>query len=473
MALHTDEEKLNKIIDGWQKLLFDTSRSNALINYRERSGLKLTGPSLDELFEKIAVKEKTLTFRRPIDRETDLRVYSLLTLFEHLDSPVTVTVGDIATGGSAAEQQRKLRNFRAKARLSIEEQGTNILYLAFGFIKWIDRKSDHGKENLSPLVLAPVKLTLDRPNAPYRISRYEDDVIVNPTLCHYLKSAYDVDLPEFDSDKESIGDYLTSIEALALKNGWRVLRETALGLFSFLKISMYYDLLANRDRIVSNPVIRVLAGVGDAQITIPPELLATDLDALPTRDCFHVLPADSTQQKAIFFSSHGVSFVMKGPPGTGKSQTIANMIAQAIAEGKKVLFVSEKAEALQVVYRRLEEVGLGDFCLSLHSRKANKREILNRICAVLDVKKRQVKDMALAQLDEFEMLRGELNDYVEALHDSYPAIGERVYDVFGRVEALHKYPSLPLEYRVRGVTPSDFQTLVQTVRNYEHAVLRL
>ena len=171
-----------------------------------------------------------------------------------------------------------------------------------------------------------------------------------------------------------------------------------MGLVSFLKISMYNDLIRNEAQLKTNPIIRAFAGERNEVNTVDGDTYEFDHDACRAVDSFQVLDADSSQQDAIALSQKGVSFVMQGPPGTGKSQTITNIIAQALADGKKVLFVSEKMAALDVVYRRLTDVHLADFCLSLHSHKANKKEILDQLGANLSLQRIKVKDEEIAKL---------------------------------------------------------------------------
>lgn len=134
---------LNRKLEYWEHQLLDLGKRNKMINYREtkRTTIKLVEPSFGELFNRLAINEETLTFQRSVDRETDIRVFSILSLLENLSAPLPVTIGDIKTEGSALERQRTLKNLRAKSRLALEEQGTNILYLSFGFIEWKDGKS--------------------------------------------------------------------------------------------------------------------------------------------------------------------------------------------------------------------------------------------------------------------------------------------------------------------------------------------
>jgi len=464
---------LDKKLEYWEHQLLDLGKRNKMIHYREtkRTTLGLVGPSFDELFTRLALNEETLTFQRPVDRETDVRVFSILSLLENLSAPLPVSIGDIQTEGSILERQRTLKNLRAKARLALEEQGTNILYLSFGFIEWRDGKGSSAQWIKSPLILVPAVLSLESLRSPYTLKKHEDDIIVNPTLQYYLKSEYGIDLPGFDSDRDTLEGYLKSLEPIADQKGWRILREVSLGLLSFLKITMYNDLLKNEERIKKNPVIRAMAGDYAQANEIPEHLHTFALDSVRPQDCYQVMSADSSQQDAITYSQNNVSFVMQGPPGTGKSQTITNIIAEALAQGKKVLFVSEKMAALQVVYRRLQEAHLGEFCLPLHSYKANKREILDEIGANLKLKQTRVKDTALASLEELLTIRRSLNQYAAELHALNPKLNMSCYEVYSKLEAVMDAPAVsfamndPLE-----ISQEDLYAYLHVLREYALAL---
>ncbi|PNT92250.1 DUF4011 domain-containing protein [Clostridium thermosuccinogenes] len=467
---------LDKKLDYWEHKLLDLSKRNKMINYREtkRTTIKLIEPSFEELFNRLALNEETLTFQRAVDRETDIRVFSILSLLEKLSVPLPVTIGDIKTEGSVLERQRTLKNMRSKARLALEEQGTNILYLSFGFIEWKDGKSASAQWIKSPLILVPVVLSLEALNSPYTLSKHEDDIVVNPTLEYYLKTEYGIELPHFDADKDTLDDYMQSLEEIADQRGWKIIREVSLGLLSFLKITMYNDLRRNEERIKKNPVIRAMCGDSAEVNDIPEELHTFDHDSINAKDCYQVMSADSSQQDAILYSKKNISFVMQGPPGTGKSQTITNIIAEALADGKKVLFVSEKMAALQVVYRRLQDAHLADFCLPLHSYKANKKEILEQIGANLGLKQTRVKDTAITNLEELNTLRQELNKYAYELHKLNPELNISCYEAYNKLEEVNDAPTVTFALEnPLSVSQAGLQSYLNVLKEYSLSLNRL
>lgn len=467
---------LDKKIDYWEHQLLDLGKRNRMIHYRDtkRTTLKFLEPSFEELYRRLAVEEETLTFQRAVDRETDVRVFSILSLLETLSSPLPVNIGDIKTEDTALERQKTLKHMRAKARLSMEEQGTNILYLCFGFIEWKDGKGASAQWLRSPLILMPATLSLETLHSPYTLSKHEDDIVLNPTLAYYLKTEYGIELPAFDADKDTLEGFFKQLESVADKNGWRIIREVSLGLLSFLKITMYNDLIQNETRIRQNPVIRAMSGDTEEANTIPEELFTSDPDAVSTQDCYQVMSADSSQQDAILYSKNKISFVMQGPPGTGKSQTITNIIAEALADGKKVLFVSEKMSALQVVYKRLQDAHLADFCLPLHSYKANKLDILQQIGANLKLKQTRVKDTALHNLEELLSIRKELNQYASELHQLRDELKLSCYDIYGKLEELCDAPTLVFDFpNILSASQSRLQELSRRLKEYSLALERM
>lgn len=456
-------------IDYWKNQLLDLSKRNKMINYREtkRTTLKILEPEFVELFNRLAIKEEELTFQRPIDKNFKPKISAMLSLLETLAYPIPVQIGDIRTDRSLVDRRITLANLHSKSKLARDEQGTNILYLSFGFIEW---KEDNSV-NKSPLLIMPVSLKLKSIQAPFILARYDDDIEINPTLIHLFKERYGIGLPAFKLENEkSIELYMQTIEKLASENNWKLTREVNLGLLSFLKIGMYYDIENNRNRMLKNPVIRAITGDTDAVNVvnnIPNEFNNFAYDNLHPKDCYQVVSSDSSQQEAIMLSKAGVSFVMQGPPGTGKSQTITNIIAEALADGKKILFVSEKAAALQVVYKRLSETGLKDFCLALHSHKANKKEILDSIAANLKLECKSTRNDVMLELSELFENRRHLNRYVSELHEKILPLEKSPYEVFGELASLHNAPEVSFKLNVpTSFSSSDYHKMLYSVSNY-------
>lgn len=435
-------QKLHNRIDTWKKLLLDFGKRNRLINFKDnkRSNVHIISPSCESLFSIIAIQEKEIEFPYAIERMGN-------SFDDDNDEPYEIiSEGDVKTSKRPKELQKSLKHLRYRANTSIEEQGINILYLAFGLLKWKERE-DSSQIFYAPLILVPVKLTIESLTSPYKLSLYEDEIVINPTLVYKLENDFGLILPDFDATHDELENYFCKIEDLVETQGWSVERCVNLTTLSFLKINMYRDLERNEDKLDANAIISAIVGE-QPPLQIPDELNNYDHDKNERPiDTFQVVDADSSQQDAILLSKKGISFVLQGPPGTGKSQTITNIIAEAIADGKKVLFVSEKVAALQVVYNRLAKVGLADFCFSLHSHKANKKEILHELANSISLNRKKVREEALHELTVLEKMRQELNDYQQQLHTSCSKLNVSIFDINGRLAKLEQTPNYIFEIK--------------------------
>ena len=200
---------------------------------------------------------------------------------------------------------------------------------------------------------------------------------------------------------------------------------------------MYKDLEANaaavtRHRLVHQLITRrgQFAGGG---LGLPDDVRQARLDDdYPPERGAHVVDADGSQQRALAAAERGYDLVVEGPPGTGKSQTITNLVAQALHAGKSVLFVAEKMAALDVVHQRLQNAGLGEFCLELHSTRSSKREVIKSIASALDASLQPTASPvdAGAKLSE---VRTTLWDYVNALHEPFGAIQASPFQAYGEL----------------------------------------
>ena len=153
---------------------------------------------------------------------------------------------------------------------------------------------------------------------------------------------------------------------------------------------------------------------------------------------YHVMDADSSQIAVIEAVKAGDNLVVEGPPGTGKSQTITNLIAELLAAGKKVLFVSEKMAALEVVKSRLDKVGLGLYCIELHSHKSNKKEVLQELERSLNTRFSHAKSGS-DQYTQLDSLKDVLNGYVKALHTPIAKIEKSPSELFSIREKASEY----------------------------------
>lgn len=417
-------------IENWKKRLLDTGKRNRLINFRptKRSNIKLIQPDLSSIYQKLVIKGLNLEFPHMEINEDDDD--------DEIIKSSGIIGGDIQTNKTLLkDQQATLRNLRYRSKTASEEQGVNILFATFGLLKWSEiESSDHYL--LSPIILVPVKLILESVTSPFILTTLDDEIVVNPTLLHKLDNDFGISLPDFEAEDNDILGYLKSIRKLVKSNSWDVLDEVHLGLFSFLKINMYKDIDNNKDLIVDHFIMQALSGTKPIP-SVPDNIQNFDHDKnIRPIDSYQVLDADSSQQDAILYAKKNISFVLQGPPGTGKSQTITNLIAESLAEGKKVLFVSEKVAALDVVYKRLNQVGLQDFCLTLHSHHANKKEVLQDLDKTLNLGKFVLNKNLLIDLSMLSKEREKLNRYNEELHTIINPLQRSIFEINGELAKL-------------------------------------
>ena len=352
--------------------------------------------------------------------------------------------------------QTRLLDLYHDSKTLEEEQGANILFLALGTLKWVDPAN---KENFryAPLILVPVSLERGSAGERFKLKARSEDIIPNLSLEAFLERVHQITLPvmQSDDDEINISSYFEAVQqSIALKTDWEVItNDIILGLFSFSKFLMYRDLdpanWPDDEAITSKYLIRALMEEGFDESD---GLLSEDssIDQLITpKDMLHIMDSDSSQTLAIHEVRRGKNLVIQGPPGTGKSQTIANIIASAIADGKTVLFVAEKMAALEVVKRRLDQTGVGDACLELHSNKANKRLLLEELKRVWDLgsPRGEFPDELIENLTE---ARDSLNAHPARLHKVYTPSGLSPYQVIGQLVRLRQNEQTPTDFILHG-----------------------
>lgn len=346
--------------------------------------------------------------------------------------------------------QKALIHLAREARSALEERGTNTLFITLGMVEWTEpAKPD--QPSRAPLLFLPVELKRKNVNRRYRVSMLDGEVMTNPSLLELCRRSIGAELPEADLEQEfDPGTYFRRVTAaIAALPGWRLLPEVHLGLFSFAKLLLYQDLDPAHwpvdGNLARHPLVRLLAGVPGSEAPAGAELPDTRRldETIEPEQSFQVVSADSSQQAAIVAAKHGANLVIQGPPGTGKSQTITNIIAECLAAGRSVLFVAEKAAALDVVKSRLERAGLGDVVLDLHSRTASRRAVLEELRRSLEAEPDVVP--AAAEGRELARTRAELNAYVRDLHQPIGGLAISPYDAMARAVETRDAPEIAVD----------------------------
>ena len=346
--------------------------------------------------------------------------------------------------------QKRLLDLYYDARTLEEEQGVNVLFLTLGTLKWID---PNNKDNIryAPLILVPVSLDRGTAGEKFRLRWRQEDPAPNLSLEAYLDRVHALKLPEFETgDDFDPRTYLAAVaDAVSTKPEWSVNPDdVVLGFFSFAKFLMYRDLDPENwpadSKLTEQPIIRSLLSDG---FSSRDELLSenVNIDAhIPPSEMQHIVDSDSSQTLAVHDVRKGRNLVIQGPPGTGKSQTIANVIASAIADGKTVLFVAEKMAALEVVKRRLDQAGVGDACLELHSNKANKRILLEELRRTWDLgsPRGEFPGSVVSRLVE---ARDVLNGHATRMHRRHAPSELTPYQVLGHLVRLRQAGQRPVD----------------------------
>ncbi|MEV0402979.1 DUF3320 domain-containing protein [Actinoallomurus sp. NPDC050550] len=432
MTNESQRAQLQRTLKSWRDSLIDISGRNRLLNFRH-------------------TRTATLEIKRPealafLDRlQTGWEFAELPEDDDDFDAGLIdfAIVTQKETDGSLRSALHRLRSIATQA---FNDTGLWVLQLGAGFLDWREPGSE--VVNSAPLLLYPVALERDE-HGDYRLRAAEDeDPIPNPALAVKM-AQLGFAWPDPDEMKDLPGTLNAVRAVIRGRDGWEVSDRVVLATFQSHKEAMYRDLLDHEDQVLDHPMVQVIALGPKAEL--PGDALDFDpvdpdrIDELQAPEQIPlVLDADTSQRQCVAAALDGRSFVMDGPPGTGKSQTIANMIAALMHAGRSVLFVSEKAAALDVVQNRLEDVGLGSFILPLHSHKATRKQVATALGdAVLE------RPVAVGRMDDngrrhLRGVREQLSAYAAAMNEVRQPLNRSAHDVIGVIDVLRDVPSLPV-----------------------------
>ncbi|MEU0432384.1 DUF3320 domain-containing protein [Streptomyces sp. NPDC006290] len=471
-------DRLKAVLDGWRNSLLDMGGRNRLLNFRHTrtATLEITTPSAGVLLSDLAKGWEFASVVETADAEGAAE--------EGTADEGTGAAGRGARTGlvtqkaTQASLDSSLYQLRQKSGQMYNDYGLWVLWLGVGMLDW--RETDAHESSAAPLLLVPVELRRDS-NRRCRLHLADDqDRIHNPALAVKLERLGVDWSPVTATDVTDLRAVISAARSVAAGlKGWSVDERVVLGLFASHREAMYQDLQQNEEQVLAHPLVRAVALGPDAGL--PDDLIAfepADLDRiddvqLPERTPL-VLDADASQRQCIAAALDQRSFVMSGPPGTGKSQTITNMIAALMHAGRSVLFVSEKAAALDVVRNRLRGVGLGDFVMALHSGDTSKKAVATELARVLTTEVR-VTGAAEHELERARKLREELSAYAAAMNETREPLGRSLHDVLGRLVLLEQSgtPKLPLATAnakvIRGLTAGALQELATASRTIGRA----
>jgi very-short-patch-repair endonuclease len=428
------DAKLKKQLDVWRRDLVALDRRQRLLYFKhmKTGSLEIMSPSPAAVLGRVTAG--------------DVRISPEI-------GPTSTTSRDVvAEGKNETELRGGLRRLDYQSHQVFADRGLWTLYLGLGMLQWVDQAD--GKEIHSPVVLVPVNLTRAAANLPYVMSRTDGDPVLNPVLALKMESDFGLTLPEVDPDDFELSAIFAAVSAqIRDLPTWSLVERTVLATFSFHKEAIYQDLREHESSVLASPLVQLVALGPDSpsarEFAFDP-ISDDNLDTqVPPETLHHVLDADSTQRRCVIAARQGKSFVMDGPPGTGKSQTIANIIAELMAAGRSVLFVSEKAAALDVVRNRLESVNLAEFVLELHSSSTTRKQFAELMGAALNQRIRLDETFHDQDAGRLRSSRTRLSDYADAVNEVRAPLGRSLHWALGQLARSHGYDQFQLPFAKR------------------------
>lgn len=431
----------------WERKLLDFSLRNNLLNMRiGRKVIPFASFSIDHLEDYLQAGENfqilSLPVREPLKPE-DTGIYNSSLYTAQLEELVLqgLQTKKIYAYLSHQELAEGLKYLYRESRTALEENGANTLFLVLGVLKWYESAKSE-RVRFAPLLLLPVEIVRKGGMQGYVVRVRDEEIILNITLIELLKQEYKIELhglnplPTDESGVDVKKIFAIIRTCIRHLKGWDVLEESMLGLFSFNKFVMWNDIHTHADKLKEHPILASLME-GKLMLTdSQPTVDAREIDRSRQPSDFSIpIDVDSSQMEAVIEAGEGKSFILHGPPGTGKSQTITNMIANALYKGKRVLFVAEKMAALSVVQDRLSRIGLEPFCLELHSNKVTKSHFLKQMEEALNVVHIQSPVDYETKSRELLEKRKLLIGYLEALHRPHVS-GLSLYDCISHYLAI-------------------------------------
>lgn len=447
-----DADRVRAQLRTWQQQLLDLTKGNPLlgINRSRVSKLKVVAPTAAQLWTRFAIGDEALRLplvaHRAADAPGDPAEGSSAAedgaIAREPEPEYTLRPGDITFEGQPVDLFRRIRRTYDNGRTTVAERGVTTLFLTFGILEWSEPALG---ESHSPLLMVPCHLEQTSANLPLKLARADEEIEVNPALELYLRDRHRVALPTLPEvlTAETLAAFLDGTRRAVASQGWVVTDEVWLSTFNFEALVIYKDLAAMAEAATQHPIVAALARatpLREENESLGDE--GSDEPAPGNPELVPVMETDSTQLAALRLAAAGRDLVVHGPPGTGKSQTISNLIADALGRGQKVLFVSAKMAALEVVHSRLADRGLERFCLEAHSTKAGKTKIIDELKRTLYADGDRDGGVFAEQLADLQKLRVQLNEYVQELHAPRAPLGRSLHQVLGRILQLGEAPEV-------------------------------
>lgn len=441
--LHQKGQRINKQ-KIWERKLLDLSLRNNLLNLRiTRNMLQLVDIDISHLEDTLS-EGKSFSIL-PDSRAEVLKKYNLLSMPLHPSSPIYQMANDelkynrLLTHYHQQDLDSILTYIHKNARQAIEENGSSTLYLAAGLLKWYDRKTPD-QPRYAPILLLPVEISRRSVNSKFILKSNGEEPMINITLVEFLRQEYELNLTAleqlpYDEKGVDVSKIMGILRrAIMQLKGWDILEQLVLGNFSFSKLILWKDIVSHQEDLQKSDMVHSLVE-GRLMITANEDIPGSyDLDKVESASLTLPIPTDVSQMEAVLSAQKGQSFILHGPPGTGKSQTITNIIADALYRGKRVLFVAAKKAALDVVHRRLEQIGLAPFTLELHSNKSKKSDVLEQLSKSIGTSRLLRSKDFYQESQRLDTAKRTISEYVNLLHRKQP-VGWSLYEGIAAMES--------------------------------------
>jgi len=388
---------------------------------------------------------------------------------------------DIQTILKPDQLDKKLSGIKRLARTALNEKGINTLFLAFGFIEWFESESSDLKI-LSPLILLPVEIEekKTKKGSQYIISGGDSDPQINIALKAKFERDFGIILKDLE-DEETPENYFSNLEGeIKAKKRWSLKRYITLGHFQFARMAMYYDLDPSKWNNLGEQetLSDLFSGTGEGDGT-PADDYDIDDKSINSKVPVLLNQADASQFSAIVDVMNGKNLAIQGPPGTGKSQTISNIIGAALSTKKRVLFLADKKAALDVVYKKLVDANLGEFCLKIESAGKKKSEVIDDIKKRLDLKKIKGNvDNYNSLIQKEEITKNRLIQYANLITKNVGNSEKNIYEINGLISKYKEFENDTFRFLFENkieefsgnfdsLTPSKLEILIDNLSKLE------
>ena len=442
--LNYDEVKPQGKVEFWERKLLDLGLRNSLINMRIKGNvIPLLLKQIAELEDALSSGKEYVVSPRPIEMEVKDEEEKNPEFYANVSDLNNIFKLDfenkrLRSGLSEAELSKNLIGLYRSNKVAIEEGGANTLFLTLGLLRWYETDRSN-QARYAPIVLVPIDIVRKSANSGYIIRERDEDAQMNITLLEMLKQDFGIVINGLDplpADEHGVDlpvVFATVRNAVMGQKRWDIIQSAYIGVFSFSQFVMWNDVRNRIEELEKNKIVKSLI---DGKLAWDPEPMEEG-EKVSEDEALITIPADASQLFAIETAAKGESFVLHGPPGTGKSQTITALIANALGQGKTVLFVAEKMAALSVVQKRLSKIGLGPFCLELHSNKSKKSDVIGQLKMVSEITKDKSPEEYERSAEQLKELRKELETYSDAVKLKRKC-GLSVYELIDEYEKYAK-----------------------------------